>query len=174
MFLFLNKTSKSRKYWIILILSATGLISITFFMQHFLIFKPCILCIYQRCVLFGIIIAGIIALISPNTLLRYISIFIWIYSSFKGLFLAKKNINMVLHPSPFYMCDVYVTFPNWLPLHKWWPSMFDTDRSSCFDYKWYFLSFEMSQWMFLIFTIYSILAICTMIAQFTYLKKYNV
>lgn len=167
----LNIFSKSRKYWVILTLSALGLISIALFIQYIFLLKPCVLCVYQRCALFGIAISGVIALIAPNTVLRFFSIFIWTYSAFKGFCLAKQNINIILHPSPFSTCEIFADFPNWLPLHKWWPSMFNADGGNCLDYRWYFLSFEISQWTFLIFTNYLILAVCTIIAQFIYLRQ---
>lgn len=171
MFFFLNIFSKSRKLWIALILSAIGLLSITLLIQHFFLLKSCVLCVYQRCALFGIIISGLIAVINPNTSLRFFSILIWMYSAFKGLNLAKKNISAMSSSSPFFTCDLTVTFPKWMPLNKWCPIIFNAEGGNCFDYKWYFLSLEMSQWMLLIFTSYLILAIFTMIAQFNYLQK---
>lgn len=172
MLYFLTIFSKKRKFWFVLILSAIGFISIALFVQYFFLLKPCVLCIYQRCAFIGILIAGIIGLIEPNrTILRFLSILIWMFSAFKGLCLAKKNVNIILHPSPFSTCDLFVTFPEWLPLHKWWPSIFDVNGGNCLDYTWYFLSFEISQWMVFIFTSYLTLALCTMIAQFIYTRK---
>lgn len=168
----LNTLSKSRKYWLTLTFSAILIISTTLCIQYFFLLKPCVLCIYQRCALCGIIIAGLIALITPKIIvLRFFSISIWIYSAYKGFCLAKKNIYMVLYPSPFFTCDLFVIFPNWLPLHRWWPYLFNANGNNCLDHRWYFLSFETSQWMFLIFTSYLILASYTMIAQFFNVKK---
>lgn len=141
-------------------------ISISICMQYWVSLKPCVLCIYQRCALFGIIIAGIIAIINPNSSLRFFSMFIWLYSALKGSILSKTHINMILYPSPFYMCELFVQFPKWLPLHKWFPIIFNANSGDCSSYKWYFLSIEMSQWMLIIFLIYLILAILTVISQF--------
>lgn len=172
MLFFLNKFSKIRTYWILLILSVFFIIGVTLLIQNFFYLKPCVLCVYQRCALFGISTAGLITLIAPNiTILRFLGIIIWIYSALKGLFLAQKNINIILHPDPFSTCDLFVNFPHWLPLHKWWPNMFNPNGGNCLDYTWYFLSFEISQWTFLIFTSYLILAFYTICAQFIYLKK---
>lgn len=172
MLCFLQIFSQSRKFWFILMLSALNFISASLFIQHFFSFKPCILCIYQRCALFGIVIASIIPLISPtNKKLKLISTLIWTYSAFKGLILSKTNIALTLHPSPFYTCDLFVSFPNWIPLNKWWPNIFDAKTGNCLDHQWYFLSLETSQWIFLIFINYLILALVTMVAQCIYFKR---
>lgn len=168
---FFNICSKSRKYWILLVLSVLILECIAFFFQHFLSLKPCILCIYQRCALYGIAIAGLIAAIFPSyIIIRISSIFIWMYSAWKGLLFAKEQTNMRLYPSPFSKCDLFVKFPNWLPLNKWWPAMFDA-YGDCATHTWYFLSLEISQWMFIIFIHYLILASLTCFAQFINIKK---
>ncbi|CAD83500.1 disulfide bond formation protein B [Candidatus Blochmanniella floridana] len=158
--------SKSRKFWAILICSSISLISIALLNQFFFLLKPCILCIYQRCSLFGITIAGLIALISPKTtLLRLFSIFIWLYSAIKGLYFSNIHMQTTLHPSSSLTCDLFVSFPNWLPLNKWYPIIFDSKISNCYSYPQYLLYLEISQWMLLFFLIYLIIAIFTIISQ---------
>lgn len=168
----LNVYSTSRKYWILLIISVIYLECVAIFLQNVLSLKPCILCIYQRCALYGIAIAGLIATISPNyILLRMLSIFIWIYSAGKGFFLAKEQINLQLYPSPFSKCDLFVTFPQWLPLNKWFPIIFDTNHNDCSIHKWYFLSLETSQWMLIIFSIYFIIGFFVCVSQIIKIKS---
>lgn len=169
---FFNIYSKYRKYWFILIISIFVLISIALFIQYFFLIKPCILCIYQRCALCGIAIAGIIALTAPNILFfRLMGSFIWLYSALQGLLLSKQHITIMFQPSPFVTCDLFIKFPNWLPLHKWCPTIFDAMDGSCTLYKWYFLSFELSQWMFFIFINYLILALLTTTSQFIHFNN---
>lgn len=163
---FLNVCSKSRKYWIILIFSIIILEYISFFLQHTLLLKPCILCIYQRCALYGIAISGLFAIISPSCkFLRIFAILLWIYSSWKGLSLANQQINVQLHPSPFFKCELFIKFPHWFPLNKWWPSMFEA-YGDCNTHTWQFLSLEISQWMFIIFINYLILGLLMCLSQF--------
>lgn len=170
---FLNICSKSRKYWILLIFSVISLECITLFLQHILLLKPCILCIYQRCALYGIAISGIIGILAPSYIfIRLFSISIWIYSAWKGLFLAKEQINMQLYPSPFSKCDLFIKFPEWLPLHQWWPTMFNA-YGDCAAYTWRFLSLEISQWMFIIFINYLVLGLLTCCAQLININKNN-
>lgn len=174
MLCFLNTFSKTRKFWSLLVLSVIGLISINLYIQYHFFLRPCTLCIYQRCAFFGIIIAGLIVLINPNTLLRFFGILIWIFSSFKGFCLSKQHIVTIFHSTPFFVCELSIEFPNWIPLHKLWPSMFNVDTGNCLNDTWYFLSLEISQWTLLIFSNHLILSIYTMIAQFIYSKNsYN-
>lgn len=163
---FLNICSKSKNYWIILICSVISLECTALFLQYIALLKPCVLCIYQRCALFGIAIAGLFAIISPSCIfLRNFAILIWIYSAWKGLLFAKEQTNMQLYPSPFLKCDLFIKFPRWFPLNQWWPSMFDA-CGDCTAYTWYFLSLEISQWMFIIFINYLIIGLLTCLAQF--------
>lgn len=168
---FLYIYSQTRKYWVMLIFSTIILEIVFISIQYFFLLKPCILCIYQRCALFGITIASIFSIINPNLFLRFLSLSIWIYSAFKGLIFSKKHIIMILHPSSFSTCDLFVQFPKWLPLHQWCPIIFNSTVRNCFSHKWYFLSLEISQWMLIIFLGYLIMAILTIISQFVYINK---
>ncbi len=49
--------------------------------QHVMLLKPCVLCIYERCALFGVMGAGLVGAIAPKTPLRYVAMVIWIYSA---------------------------------------------------------------------------------------------
>lgn len=172
MLIFFYVHSQNRKYWILLICSAATLISISILIQYFFFLKPCILCIYQRCALFGIIIASILPIINPKYfLLRCLGILIWIYSAFKGLLLSKKHMITILYPSPYATCDLFIQFPEWLPLNKWFPIIFNSISGDCFSYKWYFLSLEISQWMLIIFLSYLSISLLTIISQFTVFHK---
>ncbi|QOI11020.1 disulfide bond formation protein DsbB [Blochmannia endosymbiont of Colobopsis nipponica] len=166
MLYFFNIYSKTRKAWFLLSSTACILEIIALYFQHIMLFKPCALCIYQRCTLCGIILAGLIGTIAPKkTLLRFTGIFVWLYSASQGLLLAKKHINLQLNPSPFVTCDFFVNFPSWLPLDKWLPQIFDA-IGDCTEYQWFFLSLEMSQWMVIIFGIYLIISVFVLISQF--------
>ncbi|AKC60593.1 disulfide bond formation protein DsbB [Blochmannia endosymbiont of Camponotus (Colobopsis) obliquus] len=161
----LNAYFKTRHAWLLLIISASTLEIIALILQHCMLFDPCVLCIYQRCTLYGIIAAGLIGAIAPNTPLRFIGIFIWLYNASQGLLLAKKHIDIQSNTSPFVTCDFFVDFPSWLPLDKWLPAIFSAS-GDCTEHKWFFLSLEMSQWMLIIFGIYLIACIFVLIAQF--------
>ncbi|WP_331828698.1 disulfide bond formation protein DsbB [Candidatus Blochmannia sp. SNP] len=173
MLYFLNICSKSRKYWGFLVFTIINLELVALYLQHIVLIKPCVLCIYQRCSLCGIGIAGLIAITAPSFApLRLFAISIWTYSACKGLLFAKKYIDIQLHPSPFFTCDLFVEFPNWLPINKWWPAIFDAN-GNCAEYKWYFLSLEISQWMLIIFSSYLLIALLICISQIIDLINHN-
>lgn len=68
-------------------------------------------------------------------------------------------------PSPANTCDIFVRFPEWLPLDKWLPSVF-VASGDCSEKQWSFLSLEMPQWLLAIFAVYFILGLLVLISQF--------
>lgn len=168
----LNGCSKNRGTWILLALSAFLLELISLYFQHIMLLKPCVLCIYQRCALYGIVAAGLIGAIAPKTPLRFIGLLFWIYSAWKGLLLAIKHTDIQLHRSPFVTCDLFVNFPHWLPLDKWLPTIFRANVD-CSKLQWHFLSLEIPQWMIIIFAVYLSGGVIIFLAQFFRSKKRN-
>lgn len=67
--------------------------------QHVMLLQPCVMCIYERCALLGIMGAGIVGAIAPKTPLRYVALVIWLYSALRGLQLAWEHTMIQLHPS---------------------------------------------------------------------------
>ena len=131
-------------------LTAFALEMVALWFQHVMGLKPCVLCIYERCALFGIMGAGLVGAIAPKSPLRYAAIAIWLYSAGKGIALAWEHTQMQLHPSPFMTCDFAARFPSWLPLDKWLPQVF-VASGDCSVRQWEFLTLEMPQWLVGIF-----------------------
>ncbi|SUB82435.1 Disulfide oxidoreductase [Pragia fontium] len=168
---FLNSCSKGRSAWLLLALSVIVLESIALYFQHVMLLRPCVLCIYERCALFGILGAALIGLISPSsTLLRYAALGLWLYSTIEGLMLTWKHTMIQLYPSPANICDIFVNFPTWLPLDKWMPAVFMAN-GDCSEKQWAFLSLEMPQWLLIIFAINLVLVLLVIIAQFVKPKR---
>lgn len=161
---FFNRCSRGRGAWLLLALTAFALELVALYFQHVMLLKPCVLCIYQRCAVFGILGAGLIGAIAPATPLRFGAIIIWLYSAWQGLMLAMKHTDIQLHPSPFVTCEFFVSFPSWLPLDKWLPSVFSA-TGDCAVRQWHFMSLEMPQWMVVIFGLYLIVGLIVLIAQ---------
>lgn len=135
------------------------------FFQHVMGLKPCVMCIYERCALFGVMGAGIVGAIAPkHLLLRWGAIAIWLYSAYKGLMLSIEHTNIQLHPNPFVTCDFAARFPTWLPLDKWLPSVF-VASGDCAERSWTFLTWSMPQWMIVIFAAYLLVGALVLIAQ---------
>lgn len=161
---YLNQTSRGRSAWLLLALTALALELVALWFQHVMGLKPCVMCIYERCALFGVMGAGIVGAIAPKTPLRWAGLLIWIYSAYEGLRLSWEHTMLQLHPDPFTTCDFAARFPAWLPLDKWLPSVF-VASGDCAERGWTFLSLSMPQWMIVVFAAYLIVALAVLIAQ---------
>ena len=161
---YLNQCSRGRGAWLLMALTAFILELVALWFQHVMLLQPCVMCIYERCALFGIMGAGLVGAIAPKTPLRYVAMVIWLYSAIRGLQLAWEHTMIQLHPSPFQTCDFAARFPTWLPLDKWLPQVF-VASGDCSVRQWQFLSLEMPQWLVGIFAAYLLVAILVIIAQ---------
>lgn len=147
---FLNQCSQGRGAWLLMAFTALALELTALWFQHVMLLKPCVLCIYERCALFGVLGAALIGAIAPKTPLRYVAMVIWLYSAFRGVQLTYEHTMLQLYPSPFATCDFMVRFPEWLPLDKWVPQVF-VASGDCAERQWDFLGLEMPQWLLGIF-----------------------
>ena len=60
LFIFLNTLAETRKAWLSLAIIATAFELIALYFQHALGLTPCIMCIYQRTAMLGLVAAGLI------------------------------------------------------------------------------------------------------------------
>ncbi len=102
---FLNQCSQGRGAWLLMAFTALALELTALWFQHVMLLKPCVLCIYERCALFGVLGAALIGAIAPKTPLRYVAMVIWLYSAFRGVQLTYEHTMLQLYPSPFATCD---------------------------------------------------------------------
>jgi len=161
---YLNLCSRGRGAWLLLAFTALALELVALFFQHGMGLKPCVMCIYERCALFGVMAAGVVGAIAPQTPLRWGSLAIWIYSAAEGLRLSWEHTMLQLHPNPFVTCDFAARFPAWLPLDKWLPAVF-VASGDCAERGWTFLGWSMPQWMIAIFAAYLLVAMVVLVAQ---------
>jgi len=161
---FLNRCSKQRQAWLLIGFSGLIFELIALYFQYIMLLQPCVLCIYERCALFGIIAASFVGAIAPNSSLRYIAIFLWIYSASKGIQLTWQHTMQYLYPSPFNTCDFFVDFPTFLPLDKWLPSVFSAS-ADCSLQQWQLMSLGMPQWLLGIFSLYFLTSVLVLLSQ---------
>lgn len=161
---FLNQCSRGRGAWLLMAFTAFALEMVALWFQHGMGLQPCVMCIYERCALLGVMAAGITGAIAPKIPLRFAAIAIWLYSAWEGVRLSWEHVMIQLHPSPFVTCDFAARFPSWLPLDKWLPGMF-VAAGDCADNSWSFLTFSMPQWMLVIFGAYLAIGVLVLIAQ---------
>ena len=82
---FLNQCSQGRGAWLLMAFTALALELTALWFQHVMLLKPCVLCIYERCALFGVLGAALIGAIAPKTPLRYVAMVIWFSSKLASL-----------------------------------------------------------------------------------------
>lgn len=158
--------SLRRKPWMVLAFSAIAFEAAALYFQYGKNLQPCVMCIYERAAVLGILIASLIAMIAPHwLLLRFLGIIGFIASSSSGLILAYNHTQIQLHPSPFSACSPYAHFPSWLPLDKWASWMFQP-HGDCSIIVWKMLNWSMPQWLIAAFGVYLVLALIILTGQF--------
>ncbi|CDG21274.1 Disulfide bond formation protein B [Xenorhabdus poinarii G6] len=165
MFQFLKQRAQGSASWLLMALTVLLLEATALYFQYVMQLQPCVMCIYERVALLGILGAALLGAIAPKTPLRWLAILVWIYSAWQGLRLAWDHTMMQLYPSPFNTCEFFVQFPSWLPLNDWLPSVFQA-YGDCSIKQWAFLTLDMPQWLLGIFAAYFIVGIFVLISQF--------
>jgi disulfide bond formation protein DsbB len=161
----LGKWQKHWSSWLLLFLSALGLILTALYFQHGLDLRPCVKCINQRTAVFGILFAALIPLIKNTNSTRIVAFVVWGISSISGFLVAREHVDILGASNPFFApCDIVPKFPSWLPLHEWLPSIFGAN-GDCFENSWQFFGLGMAEWMMYIFAFYSILLVVVVAAK---------
>lgn len=158
--------SQQRSGWILIILSGLCLEGAALYFQHGMGLQPCVMCIYERVALSGIILSAFIATLYPKSLIiRLLSIALGLWAAIKGLLLATKHVDYQFNPAPWNQCEFLVNFPPTLPLNKWFPQVFEA-TGSCSNIDWLFLGCSMPQWLIFIFSVYIFIFVIVLISQF--------
>lgn len=163
----LRHWSQSRFSWLLLALTAIGLEGTALYFQYGMELMPCVMCVYQRIAVLGILVAALIGASAPKmALMRMAGSFLWLYSAYRGIELAWEHTQLILNPSPFATCDFFVTLPSWFALQDWFPAVFQA-TGDCSVSQWQFLTLEMPQWMLIIFSAYFIVGLLVLMSQIT-------
>jgi disulfide bond formation protein DsbB len=141
--------------WLLLALSALCLEATALYFQYGLALDPCVLCVYQRAAVLGLLLSALIGMSAPRlALVRWIAYTGWGASTLWALYLALKLSGMQLgFIAPSLSCSVNAKFPAWLKLDQWLPAVFQP-TGFCGDIQWQFLGLSMPQWMVIIMTGY--------------------
>jgi len=162
----LKSFSQSRLSWALLLGFIVFFEACALFFQHVMLLPPCVMCIYERVAMLGIAGAAVIGLLAPqNMVIRWAGLIAWGYSAYRGLELTMQHVEYQFNPSPFATCDLFVTFPDWAPLNKWAPWMFEA-TGDCSKIVWQFLTLSMPQWLVVIFAANLIALAFIVVAQF--------
>lgn len=153
----LSSWAEQRWTWGLLFASAFVLELVALFFQYAMDLQPCIMCIYQRTAVFGVMFAALIPLLSNNGLTRLVGFIGWGVSAIWGLLIAIEHVDIQTAANPFFVtCEIVPNFPAFMPLHHWLPNLFAA-TGDCGNIDWEFLGMSMPQWMIVIFAVYSVL-----------------
>jgi protein dithiol:quinone oxidoreductase len=151
----LANLSRNSSAWALLLFSALGLEAAALYFQYSMELRPCIMCIYQRTAVFGILFSALLPLLSNNILTRMVAYLGWGVSAVWGMLIAYEHVEIQTAANPFFAtCEIVPNFPSWAPLHEWLPSVFAA-TGDCGDIDWSFVGMSMPQWMLVIFAIYT-------------------
>lgn len=167
----LSNFSKSRYAWGLLLILGMSFELCALFFQHVMKLEPCVMCVYERVAMIGLVFAGLIGLINPKNLaIRWLGFVTWGYASYQGLLLALEHTDYQFNPSPFKQCDIFPQFPSWAPLDQWFPWMFNP-TGDCSEVVWQFLGYSMPQWLVAIFIVSFAACVVFFIAQLVSKQK---
>lgn len=153
---FLANLGRHSSAWIWLLLSAFSLEVAALYFQYGMELRPCIMCIYQRTAVFGILFAALLPLLNNNIISRLLAYVLWGVSAVWGLVIALEHVEIQGAKNSFFAtCEIVPNFPSWAPLHEWLPNIFAA-TGDCGDIDWSLLGLSMPQWMAIIFAIYSV------------------
>ena len=153
----LSSLSNDKRPWGLLFVSVLSLEMAALYFQHVMDLRPCIMCIYQRTALFGVMFAAIPAMLVNNVITRLVGYIGWGISAIWGLLIAIEHVDIQTASNPFFAtCEFEPNFPSWAPLHEWLPTIFGA-TGDCGDINWSFMDISMPQWMIVIFAIYSVI-----------------
>lgn len=151
----LARFSRSTTAWGLLFLSALTFEVVALYFQYAMGLEPCVMCIYQRTAMLGVLIAALVGLCgTSNYLVRLVATAGWGVAAIWGWLLAREHLDMQTTTDPFaFTCAFEPNFP--VPLHEWIPSFFAV-TGSCSNIDWSFAGLSMPGWMEVIFAIYAI------------------
>ena len=157
--------NQRRIAWWMLAGSAFLLESTAAWFQYGMELDPCVLCVYQRVAVLGILAAGLLGAIWPRlALLRWGGYLLWATSAGWGLRLALEHVGYQVATGPTLSCTFSANFPSWAKLDEWWPAAFQP-TGYCEDIQWQWLSLSMAQWMVVVFSVYLVILAVVVIAE---------
>ncbi|NVK56512.1 MAG: disulfide bond formation protein DsbB [Alteromonadaceae bacterium] len=150
----LSSWAEQKSAWLVLFVTSLALEITALYFQHGMGLEPCIMCIYQRTAMWGIVLAGAFVLLANHPLTRLVGYGLWGYSAVRGFLIASEHIEIIESDDPFFgTCEIFPNFPEWAPLHEWLPAVFAA-KGDCLENSWQFMSMGMAEWMQIIFGVY--------------------
>lgn len=170
----LAKWSKQRWAWALLASSSLLLLLAALYFQYELLLAPCMLCVYARAALTGVLLAGLVGAMAPSSAeIRWFALIVLIASVSWGLFTSHEHVNVeaIVQAGGLYTCTLFPEFPFGIPLDSLLPQVYNP-TGMCGEVAWSFLGFSMPEWTRVIFIIYALLCVFLVASQFKKVK-YN-
>lgn len=169
---YLSNITTTQRPWLLLAATALSFELSALYFQYGLGLKPCIMCVYQRLAILGIVAAGLIGAVGyTNVIARTLAFILWGTSSIWGVQLAIEHVEKQTSNSPFFFsCDFIPNFPTWAPLHEWIPFLFEA-TGDCGEISWQFLGYSMPQWMIVVYGLYAVAFIAVILSRLSHAKK---
>lgn len=156
-FRWVSQWAEQKGAWTLLFVSALGLELTALFFQYAMGLEPCIMCIYQRTAVLGVMLAALVPMVFNSPIPRLLAFAGWGVSAIWGLLIAIEHVDIQNASNPFFVtCEIVPNFPSFMPLHHWLPKFFAA-TGDCGDIDWQFFDMSMPQWMIVIFGVYSAL-----------------
>ncbi|BAN70017.1 disulfide bond formation protein DsbB [endosymbiont of unidentified scaly snail isolate Monju] len=150
---FLAELPRQRWPWLLLATTALGLELTALYFQYGMALDPCVLCVYERVAVAGILLAGLLGAVAPQVLVvRLSALLLWLLSAGWGLSLALEHVGIQWGEVDL-RCTYLADFPSWAPLDVWWPAVFQP-TGLCGEVQWAFLGLSMPGWMAVIYGLY--------------------
>jgi disulfide bond formation protein DsbB len=152
--------------WVLLALSSFALIGAAMYFQYAMDLKPCVRCIYQRTAVLAIGLVALIPLINPHIKpLKWLGLLGWLGIAVWGYVIAADHVALQQSANSWFaVCDINPRFPEFMPLHEWFPGFFGAP-GTCGDIDWQLVGLSMPQWLQLIFAGYAVTAGAVIAAQ---------
>lgn len=148
--------STGRAAWLALAVTGVLLEGCALFFQYVLGLQPCVMCVYIRLAVVGLVAAGLVGAIAPaRPAVQFLGFAGWGVAAGQGLSLSRE-LTAIQAAGPYSLevsCSFLPKFPGWMPLHEWLPELF-MPTGSCTDDTWSLLGLSMSQWLEWIFLAY--------------------
>lgn len=160
---------ETRTPWVLVLGSALILEAIALYFQFGMGLDPCVLCVYQRAAVLGLAFGGLIGALYPTQVVPRLAGYLVItVSAVLGLSFAWQHVGVLRGES--FDCSFLPNFPTWLPLHEWFPSVFQP-TAMCDEIDWHFLGLTMPEVMVGVFAAYLTALAYGFVGEFRNLRR---
>lgn len=156
---------ESRAAWALLTASAVALELTALWFQYGKQLDPCVMCVYERVAVFGLVAAGMVGMAGARiAAVRWFAFVLWGVSGTWGVDLARRHVGFQFDGSLSLSCSFSAEFPGWFKLDEWLPSLF-MPTGYCSDIQWQWLTLSMAQWMVVVFAVYLVILSVVLVAE---------